>query len=125
MNHSLKNHAPLLVAYQQDTPAAYDETTSATHPILIVSDDPHMLKLMAGTLEDAGYTVAAVASGWEAVQWIQAARAVGELPALILLDLALPGICRSQMAEALRQPGRGVVEPIIVTSAMQPTHPRA
>ena len=114
MDNLLGENTPLLVADRQDTPAVHREITAATHPILIINDDPTMLKALACTLEDAGYTVVAVTSGCEALQWIQAAGAVGELPALILLDLALPGVCRTQVAEALHQQVGGRVAPIIV-----------
>lgn len=103
MDNLLEENAPLLVADRQDTPAVHREITAATHPILIINDDPAMLKALACTLEDAGYTVVAVTSGCEALQWIQAAGAVDELPALILLDLALPVAGRAQVAEALHQ----------------------
>lgn len=124
MEDFLKENTLFVVADQQDAPVDVDEITTAAHPILIVNDDPDLLKIMTRTLEDAGYTVAAVSSGYEALQWIQAAGAVGELPALILLDLDLPAMYRPQMAKALRQQGRNGVEPIIVTSTTQSTHQR-
>jgi CheY-like chemotaxis protein len=118
MKNGLKEKTPVVVADRQDTFVDLDETTTATHPILIISDNPDMLKVMACTLEDAGYTVVAVTSVYEAEQWIQAAGAVGELPALILFDLASPGKSGAQVEEALHQLGG---EPIIVTSAMRST----
>lgn len=124
MDNLLTENALFVVAEQQDGPGDPEEITTAVHPILIVNDDPDLLKIMTRTLEDAGYTVVAVSSGYEALQWIQAAAAVGELPALILLDLDLPGMYRPRMAKALRQHRRSGVEPIIVTSALQHSHLR-
>jgi DNA-binding response OmpR family regulator len=119
MDDFQEDHAPLLVADRQAEPAAQHESATATRTILIIDDDPDILKVLAWTLEEAGYTVAAVTSGREALQWLRAAAAVNELPGLILLDLALPGMSGSQLVATLRQQWGGRVWPIIFISAAQ------
>jgi DNA-binding response OmpR family regulator len=122
MKNLQEDYAPLIVAERQEEYAAPRETTTATRPILIIDDDLHLLEMLAWTLEEEGYTVAAVTSGREALQWIQAAAAVDELPALILLDLAMPGMNGAQLVEAMRQRWGSNVSPIIVISAAQSAH---
>ena len=93
------------------------ETATVTRTILVIDDDSAILEMLAWALEDAGYTVAAVSSGREALQWIRAASAVGEPPVLILLDLALPGMSGQQVVAALHEQWGARVWPIIVISA--------
>ncbi len=119
MDDSQREGASFVVAGRSAESAARFQTTAAAHPILIIDDDPDLLEMLAAVLEEAGYTVAAVPSGREALQWMRAAEAVGEPPALILLDLALPGMSGAQVAAALRQQRGGQVSPIIVISADQ------
>ncbi len=116
MKNLEEDHAKLIVAERQDEYAARRDTT-ATRTILIIDDDLDILDALAWTLEEEGYTVAAVTNGREALQWIQAAAAVGELPVLILLDLAMPIMSGSQVVEAMRQLWGGNVPPIVVISA--------
>ena len=122
MKNLQEDYAPLSVAERQEDYAAPRQTTTATRTILIIDDDLTLLEMLAWTLEEAGYTVAAVTSGREALQWIQAAAAVDELPTLILLDLAMPGMNGVQVVEALRQRWGRNISPIIVISAAQSAH---
>ncbi|HEU5367007.1 MAG TPA: response regulator [Ktedonobacterales bacterium] len=122
MNNIHDDTAPLVVAERGPEADTGYATSSATHTILIIDDDLDTLEVLAWTLEEEGYTVAAVTSGREALQWVQAAEAVGEPPALILLDLALPGMNGSQVATALSQKWGGKASPIIIISATQSAH---
>jgi DNA-binding response OmpR family regulator len=122
MNNIHDDTAPLVVAERGPEAADRYAATNATHTILIIDDDLDLLEMLAWVLEEEGYTVAAVTSGREALQWIQAAEAVGEPPALILLDLAMPGMSGSQVAAMLRQKWGGRASPIIVISATQTAH---
>ena len=117
MKNSQGEPASLVVDNQTDL--ARCEPPATTHTILVIDDDPDLLEILAWALEEAGYTVAAVTSGREALQWIQAAEAVGEPPAVILLDLAMPGMSGPQVVAALRQKWGVKVSPIIVISADQ------
>lgn len=107
----------LLTTNTQPEAAQPGRATRSARPILVIDDDRGILEAMAGTLEDAGYIVAAVSSGREAWQWIQAADACGENPALILLDLAMPGMNGEQFATALRHRWGQRAAPIVVISA--------
>lgn len=120
MKNLQEDYAPLIVAERQEEYAV--RQIKAASPILIIDDDLNLLEMLAWTLEEAGYTVAAVTSGREALQWIQAAAAVDELPTLILLDLAMPGMNGAQVVQAMRQRWGGTIPPIMVISAAQSVH---
>ncbi len=55
--------------------------------ILVVDDEPRYLKLVRYNLEAAGYEVITAATGEEALSLV-----AGKNPALIILDIRLPGI---------------------------------
>ncbi len=122
MKNLQEDYAPLVVAERQAEYAASRGATPAARPILIIDDDLALLESLAWTLEEEGYTVAAVTSGREALQWIQAAAAVDELPTLILLDLAMPGMDGSEVVKAIRQRWGSHISPIMVISAAQSAH---
>ena len=60
---------------------------NAPHKILVVDDDEGLAALFEAVLEDAGYDVAAVHSGAEAIDRVDRLR-----PDLILLDIRMPGM---------------------------------
>jgi two-component system KDP operon response regulator KdpE len=53
--------------------------------ILVVDDEPHVLKLVKANLESSGYRVLTAADGEEAIQIVER-----EMPDLVILDLMLP-----------------------------------
>lgn len=112
MKH-MEDEAVLAVVSDHHWPPS---TAATTRTVLVIDDDPALLEVLSWALEEAGYTVAAVTSGREALQWIQAAEAAGEPPVLILLDLAMPGMSGQQVAAALRGQWGANVSPIIVIS---------
>jgi DNA-binding NarL/FixJ family response regulator len=65
--------------------------------ILIVDDDPVIRAAIRMTLTDAGYPTREADSGAEA---LRSARL--ELPALVLLDVNLPGICGYEVCRLMR-----------------------
>jgi two-component system phosphate regulon response regulator PhoB len=69
---------------------------SAEH-ILVVDDEPDIVALVAYHLARAGYRVSTASSGTEAL-----ALARSDRPALIVLDLMLPGISGYEVLEHLR-----------------------
>jgi DNA-binding NtrC family response regulator len=75
--------------------------------ILLVDDEPGMLRYISTLLEVDDYKVQTASSGEEAVQKVQK----GLRPDLILLDLVMPGINGLETLEQLRQihPGAKVV----------------
>ncbi len=78
--------------------------------ILIVEDEENISRMIAATLEMAGYTCQICADGAQAVEQVQP----GAFD-LVLLDIMLPGMDGFQVMERLR----GVGVPVIFLSAMQ------
>ena len=68
-----------------------------TERVLVVDDEPDIVALVAYHLVKAGYRVSTAASGPDAV-----AQARQERPALIVLDLMLPGMSGFDVLEQLR-----------------------
>ena len=67
-------------------------------PVLIVEDEPKLAQLLQDYLQQAGYVSHIIANGLEVVPWVRQ-----NDPALILLDIMLPGmdgmaICREVRA---------------------------
>jgi len=66
--------------------------------ILVVDDDPALLKLMRNNLALEHYQVATASNGKTALQLIEDSK-----PALILLDIMVPGMDGFQVCERIRQ----------------------
>jgi len=73
--------------------------TSGKESILVVDDDPSMLRYTKGLLEMANYRVETVSRGMEAVGRLQD----GARPDLILLDMSMPQMDGLRTIEACRQ----------------------
>lgn len=65
--------------------------------ILIIDDDPRVVKIWAFTLEDAGFDVITALSGKEGLR-----TAYAEHPDLILLDIVMPGMDGFEVLDHLR-----------------------
>jgi DNA-binding response OmpR family regulator len=79
--------------------------------ILLVDDEPVIVKLLARRLEAAGFEVETAVDGMQAMEKLS-----GELPDLVILDVMMPKlngyeVCRSIKEGALRQ------LPVIMLSA--------
>jgi len=62
-------------------------------PIVLIIDDTAAIRdMVSWGLELDGYEAAAVAEGHEALAWMDNAAREGRYPAVILLDLAMPGM---------------------------------
>ncbi len=68
-----------------------------TDRVLVVDDEPEIVALVAYHLAKAGYRVATAASGQDAIDIARRER-----PALVVLDLMLPGMSGFEVLEALR-----------------------
>jgi len=80
--------------------------------ILIVDDEPHMLRLLGMALEHVGYRIAVAQDAKQALAKVQS-----ENPDLIILDVMLPGVSGVELCQQLRQePGTADI-PIIMLSA--------
>ncbi|MGO9207554.1 MAG: response regulator transcription factor, partial [Candidatus Limnocylindrales bacterium] len=90
--------------------------TELPSPILVVDDDPKIVRLVRTYLEREGFRVVEATDGREAL----AAIAV-EAPALVVLDLMLPHVDGLAVMRAVRRTDR---TPIIVLSARGTTADR-
>src|SRR5437667_8928523 len=77
--------------------------------ILMVDDDPHVLRSLRAALESHGYHVRSATSGPSALE-----ACATERPDVVLLDLALPGLDGVEVCRRLRSWSR---VPILVLSA--------
>ncbi len=68
-----------------------------TERVLVVDDEPEIVALVAYHLAKAGYRVATAAAGHDAIDLARRER-----PALIVLDLMLPGMSGFEVLEVLR-----------------------
>lgn len=80
--------------------------------ILVVDDEPEIVALVAHHLKKSGYSVAIAASGPDAL-----AIAQRERPALVVLDLMLPGMSGADILRRLRSDARWARLPCIVLTA--------
>jgi DNA-binding response OmpR family regulator len=84
--------------------------TSRQTSILVVEDDPQILRLIQFVLTREGYNVMVTASGEEALEVLKS-----NVPALILLDNRLPGIDGFTTCQQIRQFSQ---VPIIMVTVM-------
>jgi CheY-like chemotaxis protein len=88
---------------------------SSRHTILVVEDQPPVRGLLAEALVDAGYDVAEVWNGAQAIEAIgQHLRPAGRL-GLILLDMFLPYVSGLEVLRHLAE--RGIHVPVVAVSA--------
>jgi DNA-binding response OmpR family regulator len=66
--------------------------------ILVVDDDPGILKLVTLNLELEGYQVITASDGKTALQLVE-----NEQPTLVILDVMMPGLDGFQVCERVRQ----------------------
>jgi CheY-like chemotaxis protein len=89
--------------------------TTAGRPILVIEDDADIRALLQSRLERLGYEVQAVGTGEEGV-----AAAVADPPALIMLDILLPGIDGWEVARRLRANPATATVPVVIASIVEP-----
>jgi DNA-binding response OmpR family regulator len=80
--------------------------------VLVVDDDPIIVKLLQVNFEMEGYQVISAADGKEGL-----ARAQGSRPDLIILDVMMPGIGGLELARTLKSGAETHNIPIILLSA--------
>jgi DNA-binding NtrC family response regulator len=71
--------------------------------VLVVDDDPDIREMTRFVLEDEGYGVATASGGEEALAQIEEHQ-----PALVLLDIRMPGVNGFQVQERLQELGLAV-----------------
>ncbi|MBM3465351.1 MAG: response regulator, partial [Armatimonadetes bacterium] len=82
--------------------------------ILVVDDEPTIMRVMRHILESEGYTVLEAANGMEAL-----ARAREERPDLVLLDVLLPDIDGFEVLERMRRDPQTADLPVVVLSILE------
>ena len=87
--------------------------------ILVVDDVPVNVKLLADLLAVKGYTVVTAAGGAEALEKVDK-----EQPALVLLDVMMPGMSGYDVCRKIRQNPATAMLPVIMVTALDPTQER-
>ena len=80
--------------------------------VLVVDDDPKTRDMLRRTLQKAGWTVAEAANGCEAIEALERAK-----PALVLLDLMMPGMDGFEVLERLHDDEAWREVPVIIVTA--------
>lgn len=87
-----------------------------TQPILVVDDDANTRNMLRRLLERQGWSVVEAANGIEGLARIEDAP-----PALVLLDLMMPGMDGFAFLDALRTKGSAGAVPVVVLTAKELT----
>jgi len=98
-----------------DTLSAYSEAaceTQARKQVLVVDDDPLVVRVLQEPLKQAGYQVAVASHGLEALQKVKESR-----PDLIILDILMPLMDGFKVARFLKFDKRFKDIPIIVLTS--------
>jgi CheY-like chemotaxis protein len=82
------------------------------HKVLLVDDDDAVLKLEARILAAHGYEVREARSALEALGAVRE-----EEPALVLIDLMMPGMSGLELCQRLRSDGRTAHLPVVFVTA--------
>lgn len=83
--------------------------------ILIVEDEPAMLKALSDTMSRAGYGVFTAADGQEGIHI-----ALTKHPDLIILDILMPNTNGVSVMETLRKTPWGKTVPIVILTNLEP-----
>jgi DNA-binding NarL/FixJ family response regulator len=87
--------------------------------LLVVDDEPNLLRAVAAILRAEGYDVTTARSGAEAL-----VRVAESLPDLIVSDVRMPGVDGYQLARQLRSSSRTELVPIVFLTAKDETADR-
>jgi PAS domain S-box-containing protein len=84
-----------------------------SEPILVVEDDPASRELVVEFLTQADLSAVAVPTGEAALEWLQR-----ELPALLLIDIMLPGVDGYEVIQKVRSDPRTATLPVVVMTGL-------
>ncbi len=101
------HHSPTMLAMPNQAPTPIPE-----RPILVVDDDAKIVRLVRTYLERDGFAVVTAADGPAALDAIERHR-----PALVVLDLMLPGLDGRAVIRAVRRDDEAGATPILILSA--------
>lgn len=87
--------------------------------LLVVDDEPNLLRAVAACLKAGGYDVSTARSGREALL-----KLAGTVPDLIVSDIRMPGIDGYQLARQLRGSPRTALVPVVFLTAKDETADR-
>ncbi|HYM25195.1 MAG TPA: response regulator, partial [Vicinamibacterales bacterium] len=93
------------------TPPPAPAAPPAARTILIVDDSPTIRKILALTLERAGYTVVAEPDGEAALKRLE-----DIVPSLIFLDIAMPNLDGYEVCKQIRKGARTAAIPVVMLS---------
>jgi CheY-like chemotaxis protein len=80
--------------------------------VLVVDDDPHVLKLLRVNLELEGYDVVAASSGEEALKLV-----ASKNPDAMVCDVMMPGMTGLEVVRHIRADKKHSKLPIVIVSA--------
>lgn len=92
-----------------------EETT--LHPILIVDDNPVIIRMLESMLTRAGYPVVLAGSGDKALVLLQTI-----CPVLILLDIEMPGLSGLETCRIIKEDPRTAAIPVLFVTASTSPH---
>jgi two-component system, cell cycle response regulator DivK len=81
--------------------------------ILVVDDNPTNLRLLGGILETQGYKLLEATNGTEALAMLER-----ELPDLVLLDIQMPDVSGTQVAQRVRTTPRTAHLKLVAITAL-------
>jgi CheY-like chemotaxis protein len=90
----------------------YGRAPAASRRVLVIDDDEDLRQRLRGLLEKGGWEVDEATDGREALDHL-----ADRLPALILLDLVMPGLDGFEFLGELRQQQEGRSVPVVVLTA--------
>lgn len=93
---------------------------STQYTVLIADDDARNRKLLTTLLLNAGYRVVSVASGAAALEAV-----ASQAPALLLLDLMMPGMDGFEVVHRLKADAATAAMPVIMVTAIDDEGSRA
>jgi diguanylate cyclase (GGDEF)-like protein len=95
---------------------AWLNESAEPYTVLVVEDDPVIVRVLRATLEMEGFNPLVASTGEDAVQI-----ALREVPHLVLLDLMLPGIDGFEVVRRLRANVKTAHIPVVILSARHDT----
>jgi len=92
----------------------YGDQLKVIKPVLIIEDDPDIAEVLSYALEKEAFKTRVALTGEEG---LQASLDRSNPPALILLDLSLPGMKGTEICRRLRHEPATLKTPIVIISA--------